>query len=372
MNHLHLIISSRWKIIATSITSMRLLRIASFVFVISCFLVGAYYLFFRVFGYVATVEVIGHALMDRIIEMAFFVFFIMLVFSNVITSFSTFFNNRELEFLFTLPVQPTSIYLVKLLESCTYASWATMVVALPLVAAYGVVMRAPVFYYPIAASSIFIYIIIPAVLASMFIFAIFRFLPRLTSRDVIILSLVLISGLTFLYVKVNNPALLKIFETENEQELLQFAANLTTVGGTYVPSTWLSNILRGCNKDLSQGIFYFLLLLFVTLSTVIIAFFVARVLYAQSWLLVGERGTQRKKRISILSRGQAGATKALLAKDILLFVREPTQWVQLFIFVILLAVYIFSLRRTRSLPSPILPTSVLSSQHSGCGLSFRP
>ena len=346
MNHLHLIVSSRWKNIAASIASMKLLRLISFIFVISCFLFGAYYLFLRVFGYLTTVEVIGYALMDRIIEMAFFVFFIMLVFSNVITSFSTFFNNRELDFLFALPVQPTSIYLAKLFESCTYASWATMVIALPLVVAYGVVTQAPIFYYPIAVSSIFIYVIIPAALASMLIFAIFRFLPRLTSRDVIILSLVLISGLTFLYVRVNNPALLKIFETENEQELLQYAANLTAVGGTYIPSTWLSNILKGCNGDIHQGVFYFFLLLFVTFSTVIIAFFVAKILYAQSWLLVGERGTQRKKRISILSRRQTSATKALLAKDILLFVREPTQWVQLFVFIILLAVYVFSLRRT--------------------------
>ncbi len=346
MNHLHLILSSRWRIVATSITSMKLVQIISFVFVISCFLFGAYYLFVRVFAYLITVEVIGYALMDRIIEMAFFIFFIMLVFSNVITSFSTFFNNRELDFLFALPVQPTSIYLNKLLESCTYASWATMVVALPLVIAYGVVTQAPVFYYPIAVLSICIYVVIPAALASMLIFGIFRFLPRLTSRDVIILSLMLICGLTFFYVKVNNPALLKIFETESERELLQFAANLTTIGGTYIPSTWLSNILKGCNADMNQGVFYFLLLLSVTLSIGILAFFTAKVLYVQSWLLVGERSTQRRKRTSPLARAQTSATRALLAKDILLFMREPTQWVQLFVFVILLAVYIFSLRRT--------------------------
>lgn len=346
MNNIRLIISSRLRIIAASFASMSPLRLASFIFVIGCFLTGSYYVFFRIFSYLITVEVIGHALMDRIIEMAFFVFFIMLVFSNVITSFSTFFNNRELNFLFGLPVQPTSIYFSKLFESCTYASWATMVIALPLVVAYGVTIQAPALYYPIALASIFVYVIIPAALASILIFTFFRFFPRLTSRDVIILSLLLISGLTYLYVRVNNPGLLKLFETENEQELLQFAANLTTVGGTYIPSTWLSNILRGFTTDMAHGIFYFLLLLFVTVSMTIVALFVAKTLYAQSWLLVGEKGTQRKARTSLLSRGTTSQTKAILFKDILLFVREPTQWVQLFVFVILLAVYVFSLKRT--------------------------
>ena len=80
--------------------------------------------------------------------------------------------------------------------------------------------------------------------------------------------------------------------------------------------------------------------------TTIIALLVAKTLYAQSWLLVGEKVTLRKTKTSLLLRGTTSQTKSLLFKDILLFMREPTQWVQLFVFVILLAVYVFSLRRT--------------------------
>jgi uncharacterized sodium:solute symporter family permease YidK len=101
----------------SSVRSLSPIRSASFVFVIVCFIVGAYYIFYRVFGYLSTVEVIGPALLDRVIEMALFVFFIMLMFSNIITSFSTFYNSREIDFLFSLPVPPTSIYLTKLLEN---------------------------------------------------------------------------------------------------------------------------------------------------------------------------------------------------------------------------------------------------------------
>ena len=346
MKDFRLIFFTHVKAIITSIASMSALRIASFVFVIGCFLTGAYYVFFRIFHYLMTVEVIGFVLMDKMLEMAFFVFFIMLLFSNIITSFSTFYNDRELNFLFALPVRPTSIYLAKLLENCLYASWATMVIALPLVCAYGMTTKAPFVFFPISILSIVMYLIIPAALASMLIFLMLRLFPRLKPRDVIILSVMFVVGLTFLYIKIQNPALLKIFETENEQELLEFAAHLTTVGGIYVPSTWLSNILKGLRTYPAQGVFYFLVFLFTSVSTTIVAFFVAKILYAKSWLSIGEHVAKKGSRRSLLSTYQRNPIKTFLAKDILTFVREPTQWVQLSIFIILLVIYVFSLRQT--------------------------
>ena len=273
---------------------MSFIRLSSFLFVIACFLSGAFYVLFRIFTYLATVEIIGYALMDRIIEMALFVFFIMLLFSNIITSFSTFYNDRELDFLFSLPIKPTSIYIAKLFENCIYASWATMVIALPLICAYGITTSAPWYYYPLSITSAFIYLIIPASLASMLIFIILRLFPQLKTREVLMLSLGLIVALTFLYVKMNNPQLLKVFETEDEQQLLKFAANLTSVGGIYVPSTWLTNILKGLSTRQNEGVYNLFVLVFTSISAVIIAYYGAKVLYAQSWLLIGEH-TKKKK-----------------------------------------------------------------------------
>ena len=55
---------------------------------------------------------------------------------------------------------------------------------------------------------------------------------------------------------------------------------------------------------------------------------------------------RRRFKRSLLSFHSAHPTRTFLMKDILTFVREPTQWVQLSMFTILLIVYIFSLRRT--------------------------
>lgn len=346
MHDLRLILGARARVFLASARSLSPIRILSFIFVITCFIVGAYYVFFRVFGYLMTVDVIGPVLLDRVIEMVFFVFFIMLLFSNVITSLSTFYHNRELDFLFSLPVPPTAIYLTRLVENCLYASWATLTIALPLIVAYGVTARAPIHYYPVLLASILIYIVMPAAIASALIALVRRALPRLGTRDVIFLALGLILGLTYLYIRINNPGLLKIFETENERTLLLFAAQLTTVGGIYVPSTWISGILRGFSNPSSSVAFNFLLLFFATLSSLLVAFLVARTCYARSWLSAGEHAGKKGRRRSFLFRPRHPAGKTLFYKDLLIFIREPMQWVQLSVFLILLIVYVISLRRT--------------------------
>jgi ABC-2 type transport system permease protein len=82
------------------------------------------------------------------------------------------------------------------------------------------------------------------------------------------------------------------------------------------------------------------------MSMVMIAYYVARAMYNQSWLLVGEHQGKHQKIRSLLSEYHDRSTRAFLYKDILTFIREPTQWVQLFIFVVLLIIYVFSLTRT--------------------------
>ncbi len=333
------------RLILQTIRTQGAIRLASFVFVISCFFLGSYYVLFRVFTYLIGVEIIGPGLLDRIIEMSFFVFFIMLVSSNIITSFSTFYQNRELDFLFAMPVKPATIYLAKLFENCLYSSWATMVLALPMLAAYGVTNRAPWLYYPVSVFSVFTYLIMPAAIASVLIFLIFRIFPNLRSREVIFVALGLIIIMTISYIKISNPHMLKILETESEQDLLRFAANMTSLGGIYVPSTWLSNVLQEF-KSTRPNPFYFLVLMSVTVSVTVIAYQIAKWLYARSWMRIGEHENRNRRRSSLLKDFRPGIARNLLSKDILLFIREPSQWVQLSVFVILLAVYVFSLRRT--------------------------
>ncbi|MGQ9702487.1 MAG: putative ABC transporter permease subunit [bacterium] len=318
----------------------------TFFIILLLFISGGYYTFFRIFKYLTTVEIIGPAIMARTLEMVLFVFFIMLLFSNIISSFSTFYNNQELNFLFSLPVLPTTIHLAKLFENALYASWATLAMAIPLFFAYGVCNKAAWVFYPISFLSFLIFLIIPAGISSIIIFIIVRLFPKLKPKNIIFIALIFILLLVFLYLKIGNPELLRIFETENENELLRFVARLTTVGGSYVPSTWVSNILQNFVVINSEGWFYLILLFSVALSMVVLSYHFAKIIYHKSFLRVAEHADKTSTKKSVLAKYKANPTYSFLWKDILLFIREPTQWVQLAIFLILLIIYVFSLRRT--------------------------
>lgn len=323
----------------------KLPRITFFI-ILLLFTGGGYYTFFRIFKYLTTVEIIGPAIMARTLEMVLFVFFIMLLFSNIISSFSTFYNNQELNFLFSLPVLPTTIYLAKLFENALYASWATLAMAIPLFFAYGVCNKADWVFYPISFLSFLTFLIIPAGISSIIIFIIVRLFPKLKPKNIIFIALTFILLLVFLYLKIGNPELLRIFETENENELLRFVVRLTTVGGSYVPSTWVSNILQNFVVINSEGWFYLMLLFSVALSIVVLSYHFAKIIYHKSFLRVAEHTDKTSTKKSALAQYKANPIYSFLWKDILLFLREPTQWVQLAIFLILLIIYVFSLRRT--------------------------
>ncbi|MCX7994880.1 MAG: hypothetical protein N3A65_03785 [candidate division WOR-3 bacterium] len=347
MKPFFLLFSTRLRLLFKYLTPSehKLPRVTFFIIMLG-FISGGYYIFFRIFKYLNTVEIIGPAVMSRTIEMIFFVFFIMLLFSNIISSFSTFYNNQELHFLFSLPVLPTTIYLSKLFESALYSSWATFALTIPLIFAYGIANHARFIFYPVTFFSFLIFLLIPAALSTILIFMFIYLFPKLKPRNIVFVSILFIMSLIFLYIKIGNPDLLRIFETENEQELLTFAANLTTVGGLYIPSTWLSNIFKNFLAPDRTGYLYILLLLSTAFSCVLVSYIVAESVYHKSFLLVAEQGGKENKKKSLLASFQKNPVKTFLTKDIILFIREPVQWVQLSIFIILLIIYIISLRRT--------------------------
>ncbi len=346
------IFRNRLRIIRSRLTprnAAEWVRLLSFIVVISAFALAGFFFFFRIFKYLVGIEVIGIALINKTIETAFFIFFSMLFFSNIVTSLSTFYRNDELEMLFAFPVAPRNIFISKIIENGFYASWATLIISLPLVLAFGLVMKVSFIFYPVAVAALLVFMVIPSVAGSTTIVALSRLFPRLKPREVVILSLLLIGTLSVLYVKANNPNIFKVFETENEEEIIQFVNNLSTVGSVYLPSNWLVNII----KDLLQppyatALLHLAVLVCTSASLVVLAMLLADHIYRRSWLLIAENSgvVVKKKGKSLLIRHALSPGRAILAKDILTFIRDPSQSVQLLIFFALIIIYIFSLRRT--------------------------
>jgi hypothetical protein len=111
----------------------RRVQVTSYAVIVTLFFAGGYVFFLRVFTYLAAVPEIGEALSSRILEMAFLTFLAMLFLSSTVGSLATLFRAQELPFFFSRPVPANALFVERLVENTLYSSWATALLAIPLV-----------------------------------------------------------------------------------------------------------------------------------------------------------------------------------------------------------------------------------------------
>src|SRR5208283_1110949 len=109
-----------------------------------------------------TIEGLGDLLALRLLSMILLTFFSILVFSNIITSLSTYYLSGELDILLSSPVRIETIYRAKFIETLIDSSWMTLIYGLPVFIAYGAVFKASSLFYIGLIFTIVPYLCIPA------------------------------------------------------------------------------------------------------------------------------------------------------------------------------------------------------------------
>ena len=138
---------------------------------------------FRMLLYFRGTQGIGDLLASKLLGLAFLTFLSLLLLSNVITALSTFFLAEDLELLVASPTDTVHLYGARLLETVVDSSWMVALLAVPLLAAYGVVYGAGPLYYLLALATLASFLVIPAVLGSAFTLLLVNVFPARRTRD---------------------------------------------------------------------------------------------------------------------------------------------------------------------------------------------
>jgi ABC-2 type transport system permease protein len=130
----------------------------------------------------------------------------------------------------------------------------------------------------------------------------------------------------------------------------------------YLPSAWLARSVLSWGEGLTtQGTFFFLLLLSNALMGLLVGFELMGRLFYGSWSVALSSRAERFQRRAAARREGVARTSlaglvtdfigvfsrpiaALVLKDVRLFWRDPTQWIQYMIFFGLLCIYVLNLR----------------------------
>ncbi|MEM7417678.1 MAG: hypothetical protein AAF389_19475 [Gemmatimonadota bacterium] len=300
---------------------------------------------FRMLLYFRGTQGIGDLLAAKLLGLAFLTFLMILVLSNVITALSTFFLSEDLEFVVAAPVEAETVYAARLIETIVDSSWMVALLAVPLLLAYGAVYAASPLYYLLAIGTVIPFLIIPAVLGSAGTLLLVNVFPARRTRDLLaLIGLFAAAGVVTLF-RFLRPE--RLMSPEEFSSLVDFVAVLRTPTSAWLPSEWASDALMSFLSGRFEW-FPFAFLWPTALMTLVVGSWLHR-RYFDAGFTRAQEGAERKEgraRSRVLDRMLARSepsSRVMLSKEIRVFFRDTTQWSQLILLGVLVAVYVYNI-----------------------------
>ena len=348
MNELLIILKTRWWLLrnkAFAVKRESSLKISIILLFIVGYAVGSFLGLWHGFDYIANNMGLGYFLIDRLFYMFFFVLLNLLIVSQIIITYSTFYRNLEVKHLFSLPVSYPTVFGVKFLEATFLSSWAFIFLVVPLLLAYGVSRSLGFSFYFLGIGLAIPFIFIAAALGTIIGMMLVKFFSKRFTK-IIIIVIIIAAAFGYLYYQQVNQTL--SWQTADFGLLLDRVFQHTRISmNPFLPSVWITKGLLTLNQnDFGDYVFNLLLLLSTALFFVWIAFQLAKRIYYSSWQSLASKGTTRlyKPKELLFLSGQTNWA-AIAGKDIRLFFRDPAQWSQFAIFFGIIGVYILNIRQ---------------------------
>jgi len=312
------------------------------------FLWALYSGFYRVLTYLREVPLLGPILVVKLLSMVFLTFLAMLVFSNVITSFSTVYFSSDLPFLLSTPFSFRSIFGIKFLETLIYSSWMVVLAFSPFLLAYGKTYSLKVPFYLQIVFVLIPFLVIAAGAGVIFSLILMHFFPTRKTRDILLVLAVFLGGGLYLLFRFLQPE--SLVKPEAMGSVLNYLAMIRAPTSKFLPSFWITQAVAfATHSDLLGYIHFFSILLSVAIALVLISLLLATRTYYSNWATAQEGSGQSLRKdiigkvIRFFSQGFSRQVRALLEKDTKLFFRDTGQWSQLFLLGALVIVYLFNI-----------------------------
>lgn len=304
-------------------------------------------LFERVLGYFRSTEVVGDILVAKLLMMLNLLFLALLVYSAVVVALSTLFLARDLDLLLTLPIPLKSIFQRKVSETMWNSSWMFLLFALPVYAAFVRTYDAPVWFLPLFGSALLPFIMVPVAAGIAIIFLVARLFPARRSRDAMFVGSIIFFAAIYLVVRFMQPE--KLVDPSSFKSAMGYIASLRTPSSPWLPSTWLSQfILYSLQGTWHEALFNLALLWSTGVASLILVSELA------GWIYSGLLTKTQETRLPSGGKGslwmglekwmpsRSPALRAIMAKDIRVFLRDPSQWSQIILIGALIIAYLYN------------------------------
>jgi ABC-2 type transport system permease protein len=303
---------------------------------------GAYWLTTKLAAY----EEFGDYLLRLGLSWLFLTFLAFLAFSGVVTALSTFFLSDDLRLLMGAPVSAGRLFMARFTRTVGQASWMVIVFMAPILLAVGVASCAPLGFYVTALLTVVPFVVIPVAIGAAMTLLLVNVLPARRARDLLMLASLMFAAAIVLTLRFIQPE--RLMRVENLPDVTDFFATLQSPITPLLPSFWAGEVLfaglQG-GSDLLHG---------AALWTTALAFTVVLASADRRWHFAGYSRSQEspKARVTALrfvdtlahALPLSTVRRQLLVKDVKVFLRDVSQWLQLLPLFALVLLYLYNFR----------------------------
>lgn len=342
------------------------LRVPLFTVLSLLFAAGLYYAGDTIVTFAMGVEPVGQLLVHKLLSITVLVFFSLLLFSNVVTAFSSFYLADDLEFLMGQPIPNDLLFTSRFLETLAISSWIIILFGLPLFISIGVGMGAPWYFYPILLATLLPFVAIPTALASILALLVTNIIAANRTRDATLFFGLIAFATLFVVIRSFEPE--RLLNPDSFDSIGEMMSLLSVPSTSFLPNDWVVNIITPLLFDLNAPVGWSAALLFTTpVALYFIAAWLHRPLYfrgysntqegrhgggllavIRNWVLERSRhtGAELQAQLDELANkpGPESPLKQLVKKDQAIFTRDPSQWSQLLVVLAIVVIYLVNFK----------------------------
>jgi ABC-2 type transport system permease protein len=319
------------------------------------FWVGIFAVALRVLTYFKGIAEIGDILGYKLLSMILIVSFALLIFSSILTSLSKLFLSRDLQLVHAMPVSSYKIFISRWIDSTVESAWMVIIFTLPIFLAYGIVYQSGLFYYANAAAALTALVVNASAISTILVMVAVIVIPANRLKSIFIFLGILFFVVVYLVVRLSRPELLvdpEVFDT-----VMVYISSLETPQSPFLPSTWAyDSILAGLKGVFKSGLFHTALAWSFAAAIAFVLIVVAEAIYFQGFSKTQTAAARLFKKNASGWRCfdfLPGPIKSFTVKEIKTFLRDQTQWSQLFLIAALVVIYVYNFKVLPIDKSPI-------------------
>lgn len=279
---------------------------------------------------------------------------VMLVVSTGVLLYSSLYRSAETRLLLVTPAREQRIFLHKLQESMLFSSWSFLLLGSPMLVSHGVVESAGWLFYAMLPPLLLAFVCIASSVGALFCLVIVRWLPSHRIQFLVVLGALLVGGASMAGRSMVSEVQADPLTREWFQQML---AGVRVGEYRLLPNGWLSSGLMAsvhgglsdaaARRALWDGAMYLGLMVVCAVVCQQTAVWVAGRIYRTGYRALDSNRSAKRR----VSSGKPNPLTPLVAwflpvkfrllmqKDLRLFRRDPVQWSQFTVFVVLLLLY---------------------------------